>query len=299
MEILKFISQMLPSVGKSDVKKTISNIRKELLDSTIPPYETASVTFSKRKFNSTVLQDFDESFKKAIKLSVRGNFIQAISEILKTAAGNLDVLEISFDNTVNGDILKDDISFYETNMLRYLTAFSFALKYARLLLRWALNEETEVSDPDAQHYNEKLTKADQDYLYAERDHFYKVIDTIGQPKDFLEKVIKELPSMSVNAQNAAIVDSVKGYGTADPFGHGFTATSINPFYIFGRMYAEWQVARYDEAREERKMLEMKLMNLKFVDEGKADARLQQQIDYTADRLNKLNFKISQMEEDYA
>ncbi len=299
MEILKFINNLLPTIAKTDVKKAIANVRKELIESTLPPYETASITFSSRKFKAATLQDYNDKFKNECKTDVRGNFIQAITELLKNVSSNLDIIETTFEAKVNGDIQKDDISFYETNTLRYISAVAFSLKYARLLLRWALNEETEASDPDAEHYNEKLTKAEQDSLYQDQDQFFHVIETIGRKKEFLEKAIKSMPGMSVTRSNIEIGDSLGGYGATDPFGSGFIAPRFNIYYIFGRMYAEWQVARYDEAREERKMLEMKLMNLKLVDEGKADARLQQQIDYTADRLNKLNYKINQMEEDYA
>lgn len=292
---------MLPSIGKTDVKKAISNIRKELLNGTLPPYETASITFSSRKFKSKEINEFDDAFQKAFKGKVRGNFIQCISELLKNLVVNLDLIETSFEMKVNGDIIKDDISFYETNILRFIESTAFALKYARLLLRWTLNSETAAADSNAQNYNEQLTKTDQEFLSANQDRFLTVLKVIGTKKEALEDIIKNISNanLSVNKTNIEVSNAIRGYGANDPFGHGFSATNANVFYIFGRMYAEWQVARYDEAREERKMLEMKLMNLNLINEGKADAKLQQQIEYTADRLNKLNYKISQMEEEYA
>jgi primosomal protein N'' len=51
--------------------------------------------------------------------------------------------------------------------------------------------------------------------------------------------------------------------------------------------------------EEKRMLEFRLLQLKQAEEGKKDAKLQQQIEYTEGRLQKINYKLKKMEEKYA
>lgn len=64
------------------------------------------------------------------------------------------------------------------------------------------------------------------------------------------------------------------------------------------MIADWQVSRYKAAQEEKRMLEFRLLKLKLQSTGKADAKLDQNIEYTEQRLQQLNFKLHKMEQEY-
>ena len=74
---------------------------------------------------------------------------------------------------------------------------------------------------------------------------------------------------------------------------------LNPIYHIRIRIAEWQAAKYQEAKEERSMVELRLLSLKELKSGKDNARLEQQIEYNQERLSKLTAKIGRMEENYA
>ena len=104
--------------------------------------------------------------------------------------------------------------------------------------------------------------------------------------------------MTVNADSIANTNSIIGANRTDPFQFGLIPIVLNPIYHVRMAIADWQVTRYKAAQEEKRMLEFKLLKLKLAQTGKKDARLDEQIEYTAGRLDKLNYKLKTMEEQY-
>lgn len=85
----------------------------------------------------------------------------------------------------------------------------------------------------------------------------------------------------------------------DPYHFGLIPIKMNPIYHIRMAIAEWQVARYNAAIEEKRALEYRLLALKASSDGKKDAKLEEAIEYSEARLAKLNYKLATMEEDYA
>jgi hypothetical protein len=72
---------------------------------------------------------------------------------------------------------------------------------------------------------------------------------------------------------------------------------MNPIYHFRLMIAEWQANRYKSYKEKKKLLEVKLLRLRLLREGKRDPKLDKEIDYIESLVGKLEYSMSKMEED--
>ena len=82
-------------------------------------------------------------------------------------------------------------------------------------------------------------------------------------------------------------------------GFVFIRFVLNPAYHIGLLAAEWQASRLRSAEAERDILEVQLLNLKLLKDGKNDANIQRQISYmVTNRLTPLYKKIAKMEKDY-
>jgi hypothetical protein len=63
-------------------------------------------------------------------------------------------------------------------------------------------------------------------------------------------------------------------------------------------YAEWQVKRYNERREEKRQVELRLLDLKNADRGTFDPKLEEKIEYNESRLQDLKAILYDTEKDF-
>ena len=104
------------------------------------------------------------------------------------------------------------------------------------------------------------------------------------------------------SSGAAIADSVDMVennlerAQTDPLNLGIIPLPINLAYHIGRFIAERQAARYKSAIAERDSVQMRLMYLRQIDQGQADPILRGEIEVSQSRVEKLNYKIKEMEE---
>lgn len=298
MQISKFLASLLPTFSKSDLRKDLDNIADELLNDTLPPYRTAVDVFSGQKFASKDVEAFAKEFKSRVKIQYSGNYIQVINFVLGRIEENLPTIQNLVEKNYSEDGFREAMSFLRINLLQYVEAVGFAVHYSRMLLRWTLNAETAATDDQHAHYIESMAKPELDMLFKRKDAFFDVLVILARPKAEVVESFKEIPDSIATQDNIEIVNSVAGHSRTDPFRFGMIPYWMNPIYHVRMAVAEWQASRYNAAKEERKMLEMKLLNLRQVQAGTPDAALQQQIEYNGDRLKKINAKISEMEEEY-
>jgi hypothetical protein len=83
----------------------------------------------------------------------------------------------------------------------------------------------------------------------------------------------------------------------DPIGsHMVQGFEMNPIYHFRLMVAEWQANRYKSYKEKKKLLEVKLLNLKIAKDGKRDPKLDREVIYYESVVEDLEYRMSKMEE---
>jgi hypothetical protein len=107
-------------------------------------------------------------------------------------------------------------------------------------------------------------------------------------------VFEGIPDITVEVDNIDNVASATGLKNLDPLKIGAYGLVLNPIYHLRMVYAEWQVARFDAAKEERKLLDYQILDMKNALEGKSDPKLERALEYSQDRMSKLNYKIEKM-----
>ena len=274
MNLDKYLSSLLPSFTKARMLEDLGVTREELKYNTLPPLKALSQTFGKRKWENEWVKNFDERFEKQSELRYSGNFMTGVYETLERALENCDSLERLINLTFADDVVREAMTVSRANILQYLEVLSFAISYSRRLMVIALTLEVaqvEQEDPTAS----SITPGELDWVTKRQDAFYQSMRILGNKKEDLEKQFADLPDMTINSDTVA--------------------TTI---YHVRMAIADWQVSRFKAAQEEKRMLEFKLLQLKLASTGKKDVKLQQQVDYTQGRLQKLNFKLREMEDNY-
>ena len=295
MKLKPYIMSLLPIIGKKDISNDLGNLRKELQDQTIPPYASAGTLFKDWKWKDKDLAKFDKNFVKGVDSKFRGNFINVTSGILSRMLDNISTLEKLVDKQYSNDVIRSAMTYSETQLLQYIETVSFAVKYSRKILMFALAAETALQRQNKM-VGKELTPAERNWLISNQANYVRAMRQLDTTSRELEKAISAIPDIEVDVDNIDEVTSTVGLQALDPFSLGVVGAVMNPIYHLRMAIADWQSANYDAAVEERKMVEYRLLDLKNAQAEQSDAKLEKAIAYTQDRIKRLNYKIAKMEE---
>ena len=299
MRIQDFIASLLPSFEVDRVKKDILTLREELKTTTLPGYIAGAKYFKSNKVRSPLCQDYQKIFDSVVKTSIRGSYVEVTAEVFQKLPENLDALERLVDRYFANDVIAKGMTYLKVNLLQYVEAVSFALRYGRKLLLWTYQAETNFAMGDQDKIGQELTQYERDWLKANAAHFGNVIRILAGSSADMEKAIDALPDVVITNENVPVMQATVGASKLDPFKFGLIPVKLNPIYHIRMAIAEYQVKRYKAALEEYRTLEYQLMALENARTGKKDPKLEQAIEYNQNRLQKMNVEITRMEEDYA
>lgn len=297
MKIANYVSSLLPRIARSDVSKNLEDLRVELRDQTVAPYKSAVDVFDRWSWKTDFAKDFEKGFQKEVKTRFRGNYVDITEQILSRTLDNISTLEKLVDKMYAKDIVATAISYSETQLLQLVEVVSFASKYARKLLIHTIG--IEVDEYRKRPAATRLTPAEVSWLKNNTMLFFHALRALDKSPSELEKVFKSIPDIEVDVENANNVISSVGAKNLDPLGLSVQGIILNPIYHIRIAYTDWQVARYEAAKEERKMLEYQILDMKNALDNKADPKLEKALEYTEDRLSRLNYKIEKIEEEAA
>ncbi len=300
MSIMNFIGSLLPSFKKDTLRQDIHNAMNDIHRNTIPAYKSAISILGRIKFKDAAVIDYNKDFMNAVKPTVRGNYIVAIENILQELDKKAVVVERYVERYYTDEAFRSAMSPIKVSVLQYIEAMSFASRYARKLLSWTLTNEANAveGDPDYKQ-SMSLTDPEISWLQKRRYDFFTVMKALGGTVENLDKTLSQTADIVLTPDNFEMVTANVEPDRIDPFGFGFLPVWLNPVYHIGMKVAEYQAANFAQAEEEKKMLEIKVLNLEQQVKGKSDARLQEALSYNKERLKKMEFKLRQMEENYA
>ncbi len=307
MKMIDFAASLFPGFAKNRVITDARNTHEELKEITAPAFEHAMKIFTRRKLISPALLRLQDGFD-AQHPRPSENMIVSIDKGMKEIIKNIKELEEVVQKTFNEEIAGAALSYRKANLLQLLEAYSFVSRYSRKLLNFAYVAETaameakadgQTVDMEAARIGEEVLPADVDWLKQNMGYFsqlFVVCSGLGRHKDVV-KTIEDIPDVEIVGGNHETMASTMGMDKVDPFRMGFIPVWLNPFYHIGMAVTEWQVARYNAAEEELRMLQLRKLKLEKRLDGKSDAKVEQQLEYMRKRVNDLEYKLIKMRGD--
>lgn len=294
MKISNYIQSLLPSFSKDRVLEDCRMTRTEIKEITLPMYDSATTLLKGYKFKSDTLKGDVITFNRLVKGN--GNdLIVGIQKGLKAALENLDEIEALCDKIYNEDVAGLGLTYMKANLLQFTECLSFVSRYSRKYLRWVYVVETAENIEDEVDLTDSMMPAEIEWLRANFVNFCSALNVVSLPTTKVTKALNEIPDVVVTEENAKTLPATLGESKIDPFAMGLIPIALNPIYHIGLFVAEWQANRYKAAKEEKKLVELRYLNLKRVLDGKRDARIEKEIEVVERRLNDLNYKIAKME----
>lgn len=300
MDIKKFLGTLVPSFTRQRIIEDIGFIRESLVDNTLPIFDSYSSFIGKNKLKSDYYKHIEERFDSNYKESYKGNIINEVYKILEKINGDLVVVERLSAKYYGDDVLKDAMSILRVNILQYLECINYIVKFSRTLLISMVAHEvqyfrqTESGSP----VELEMLQGDVDYVENGLANFCACLNVVNYSGGKLEETLTNLPEVTISERSAGNVMATLSQSDTDPLKMNFIPVVLNPIYHVRIKVAEWQVRRFEASVEERNLLQFRLQQLKILSAGKDNASLDREITETQKRLDKLNYKIVRLEEEY-
>lgn len=292
-------SGFLPRVEKNRVLDNVDNTTKLLRDETIPVYDATlrnNLFTRKHSFKNPWVQRRAKAYDTALSRYLKGNIIEGTSTLLKGALKRLEWIRTQFDGS--GDFLRDNLTFKNVAMIQLYDATCFFIDYARklLLVVYSYESPAYMSGEDA---SLPYSKAEMLEIEEQFDMFLKISIVFAKNGENAPKLIESIPEVQFNPNDLESAKSALGLNKLDPLQMGFSPSTKNPIWFIATAIDEWQHARYEAAKEERKALNLRLIQMRLEQQAQKDAANDRLIEYSENRLRKLNMKIGEMEKRYA
>lgn len=294
MKFTAFCQSLIPSFQKDSVIEDIRMTRSELDNSTIPAYKASLEVFKKWDFKSEKLQNFESTFKKNTKGSK--SVVESIYDGLITLDENLELVNKLITKTFNSEISGAGLSYLKANLIQFAEYGAFVSKYARKLLLYIYVFESAQFDKNGLDSNDSIPPAEVKYIEENMFNFIQAFACVTNDHHKTVKSFEDIPDIVITGDNEDTLASTQSK-SIDPFSMRFIPTWVNPIYHIRMHIAEWQVNRYKASQEELKSIQLRKLHLERLKAGKNDAALEKEINYLDSRIQSLNYKIKQFEEE--
>lgn len=298
MKALTFFQSLLPNFSSSRIFSTIARNREYINDTLIKNLTQAQHTLAGRRLTSPAAMEFIGAVRHILPMASRQGPFLALELFFKNVLKTLDMLEEYAEQLFDGEITKETMTYQEMAILKYLENVDFAAKYSSSLLNRLLTAESAaVLQKDEQSSLQRwLTRYEERWLYDNQIRFIDVLKSLNVPADKTLELIKTIPQASVD-KSSDMMNQPSEMAKINPLRMNFLAPSISPVFFLRRVFAEWEHERYKADKEEARYLQMKIIELKLALDGKEDASIEKALEYTKGRLDKLNARIKDYEEE--
>ena len=295
MQVLKFVSSLLPQFGRSRMEEDLRIIRTELDTATVPAYKEALVIFGKDS-ESNEIKELQEVYWSALGSRGKKTMIADIAEKLSTLKANIDLIEKVIEADFEVEVMSAGITLPKATVIRFIELLGFVSTFSLRLLNYCYVLESAVRAADTSYTNKQLNPGEIALIKNHMFDFALALDVAATPEKKLEKELKEIPDFLLSGKMGAGMAAI-GDAKADKlnvFGvKGFTG---NPIYHVGLIVAEIQSDRYKRAKDLKATLELRLLRLKRQADGQNDPGLEREIEVLQSRIDKVTDKLRKVEE---
>lgn len=294
MRIFDFLRNLIPSFTKDEVKEKLRLVS-QMLQQTLEGYLSAVDVLGVPGFKSRAGKEFDNDFRSKVRTPFRGTSISVIQQVLSNVTNFIDQLSPLVEKSYNRDVVVDGLTYKRAEILRTLGYLDFMVTYARQLLHYLLVVEANFQAktlPDGR----ELPKPEIDWLNANRATFFRLLLTFADNYRDLIKKLDDIPDINVGENDEQTIQHTVSVSRLDPLKNNFLPGITPMFMSIGIAWTQWQVKRYERLKEDVKVIQYRIEQLRLQAQGKQDAQLERTIAKYEEYLNDLAYDIAKMEQ---
>ncbi len=300
MKIKDFIVALLPSLEKNTLVKDLRITLDELDKIVIPSYNSAVPFFKVYKTVSKEVETLSMTFKRNYKttLARQPNFITDVCLALPNLRANTETILIQAEQLLSEDIISEGLTAKKLILVRAASLLSFMSRYSINLLNLIYEAEAKATGTPESYESIKLAPKVRELTLKYIVNFGSLLSDYGMDPEKFKKSLSTIPDVIVNSKTVNAIASVYKDNELDPFANsympGFTGS---PIYHLRLVVAEWQNSRYQANKEKKQILELRLLYLKQRNNKDNNAALEREIEYTQNRITKIERYLDSVEND--
>lgn len=295
-----FFKSLVPNFERTRVLEELELAKKNLVDETLPPFKSvveAKVFVGPNPFKASTIKKINSTYMR--ESGSRFNYVTSLGAILSSLANAMPELERYIEDSFKtNNVSKIGLTYNKISLLRVISILNFFSLYSRRVLLYTYGQEVPEWLRDHANTPQPFTRDEVKWLETHLVNFARCAKIFSQPMRQILNTLESVPDIVYDPERENDVASVMGKNKVDPLRLGFVPVVSDIIWFFGSAYVEYQAERYKEAKEERRILEMRMIQLQEAMRGQADAAQDKSISVTEQRLRDLNYKILKMERDY-
>lgn len=299
-QILDYIKKLNPVLDKEQILEDIRITKSELDTIVIPSFKDGSDALKTIKLKSKANQELSLKFYENFDLqhgTKQATFINEIARRLPYLRENLDYIEEQIEEMLEDQVITSGVTAKKLMFIKAAECVSIISRMSSDVLTMVYNNETQELDGSQTELIE-LPPAIIKKVNSHIGFYAMLVSRYGIPNKDFSKVLSGVPDVVVNEKTFNSLKSVYSEKELDPISSGYLAQfKHSPIYAIRLMFAEWQTGRYNSAKDKKKSLELRLLNLQMTQDKKQDAKIQKEILYLQNRINKLEKYMAEVEED--
>lgn len=296
MNIFQYIRSLVPTLEKRHVLNDLRMLREDIIDITLPSYSSSVALLGEQSLRSKEATVFQKAFDQAVTgHRIKGSYLNVINAILQLAVDQVDVIEDAVKRHFAKDIVSSGITYRQANILRYAELLRFVAKYSRLRLNVSVAAEINMVRGNAADMGKEISNPEQAWLDRNRLAYLAALNVIMESSRDLATVLNNVPDITADVDAASVVANTVGLSKIDPKRLNRVGFNGNPLFHFRMIKEDILTAEYEAALEERRMLELLLLDFEQAQSGSEDAALQRKIEGTRARVETLKFRIAKRE----
>lgn len=296
MEIKKYVESLKGVTSKSDVLSALDSVVQDLGTKTMPLMDTTAAAFSTIKLKSPEVLGYEERYRAMFKLGRNDNVFADVQRRLQQVSKNLTVLRSLIERTLPESVSANAIDYRSAVLMQLVDNASFMMRFIRRFIETSVIYETEQYGIYDDYARNNLNRGEVAWVQNRLTYFMITLEALSTDTAQFEKKYESIPNVRVDADSGSDVP-LFGRDRMDPFRLGFIPLAINPFFKVGRWIAEFQAWRYKEAQEDLSRIQKRIMLLEEANAGKANPKIEKEIDILRDKSEALTYRINKAEED--
>lgn len=291
-----YVESLPATLSRDNILDDVRGTRAELHDSTIPSYQNAVELWSSDTFKSEAVTGLVNTFTRIANVS--GATLPGILNGIEDTDTNLRIIEDMVKKTFNKDLATSAITLKETNILQFIEAASFVSRFSRRLLVFIYAAETALGENTSLTLEDSFSVGEIAFLTDNILNFAYAFNSVtGKPTKLVDQ-LNDIPEVVVNRDTIRNLNVTLGEKKLDPFNTRYFDANVTNNFVYKLMlfFADRQVKRYKQASEEKRLLELRHLFLQRQRKGQVDARLEKEIGIVEDRIKRLSYQLTKLEQ---
>ena len=296
--LFDYIKSLLPKFGRDKVLELSRQTQSELNGFVVPSYVEAEKGIGSRNFSSVKIQEMTTVLKRNIKTDrPTDNIITIIRKSLEQISKNIQIVETYVGDSLEDEIVIAGVTVMKINLLRLIETTSFVTRYSGKLLNYIYILETAAVGGDTKYVEGSLSKGEILWLEERYLDYVIALAILSKNDKIVTSILKSLPEVAITEESTAAASTL-GDTAIDPFGFKRLSNfTNNPIMHVGLIVAQYQAARYKEAKETKTILQLRLLNLKQQEKNTPNPKLEKEIEYIQRRVDRISDDIRKAEDE--